>query len=135
MNRREKTPRPFRVGHTFIPPPLHQAVLTRWMAISCTTEVESYSIPNPSLMRAILRARTRFTFLFTAKHTLLLGIPCQLCYKPAEEWSGTRESRPHDDATTFNIIPRAIDPGGSFLQPGPDRLPLPHHAKSGRHDL
>ena len=63
-----------------------------------------------------------------------LGIPCRLCYKPAEELLGSLEGRSHDDGAAFNI-PRAIDPGGNLMQLGRDRLPLPHHAESRSDDL
>ena len=64
----------------------------------------------------------------------LLGISCQLCYKPAERFSGSLEGCSHDDGAAFNI-PRAIDPGGSLMQPGRDRLPLSDHAESRSDDL
>ena len=63
-----------------------------------------------------------------------LGISCRLCYKPAERLSGSLVGCSHDDGTASNIS-RAIDPSGNRLQPGNDRLPLPHHAKSRRDDL
>ena len=58
-----------------------------------------------------------------------LGIPYQLCYKPAKRLSGSLEGCSHDDAATFNIL-RAIDPGGNLLQPGHNRMPLTHHVES-----
>jgi len=82
--------------------------------------------PSPSIRRALNNIQP---------DSDPLGISCQLCYKPAEEWSGTRESRAHDDGATFNIIPHAIDPGGSLLQPGRDRLSLRDHAESRRDKL
>ena len=63
-----------------------------------------------------------------------LGIPCQLCYKPAEELSGSLEGGSHDDGAAFKIL-RAIHPGGSLMQPGRDWLPLPHHAEPRRDGL
>ncbi len=75
-------------------------------------------------------AQTLAPFRFSPRITCdPLGIPCQLCYKPAEGWSGSLEGCSHDDGAAFNI-PRAIDPGGNLLQPGRDRLPLPYHAES-----
>jgi hypothetical protein len=65
---------------------------------------------------------------------MLLGIPCQLCYKPAEGLSGSLEGRSHDNGAAVNI-PRAIDLGGNLLQSGRDRLPLPHHTESRSDEL
>jgi hypothetical protein len=79
--------------------------------------------------------KTLDPFRFSPRNTWgQLGIPGQLCYKPSEGRSDSLKICSHDDGAIFSIL-RTIDLGGTLLQPGRHRLPLPHHAESRRDEL